>query len=763
MASNDSSPATVVNERVYVAVGNDVEESRLTLQWALLNFDGDFRILHVLTPSSDSPGAIFVPRVRAIHAMEEILDEYVRICRHAKVSVEKRWIEMRDIGKGIVELIEQHAVTRLVMGAAADRNFTEGMKELKSTKAKFVNQYAHPSCQIWFICNGHLIDFRKGDLTTIDMDISSSWPQTNSVAATVPSEPRSPSVSSVLSASYSSEIENDVPLLRYERGEASRHATGSNLISSYEEDRQLALLPVLEENGNDDLYEKLERAMAEAADAKREAYQELLRRQKAEKSAIEISHRAKILENLYSEELRRRKELEEILAKEREDFETFNNRQTEELSVAHDQRTLQESQLENSNHMMQELQDKIAFNEDLLEICKKEQEDLRVHLENALKVNEELLFHQVAEPSTYHRQQVVMEFSFSEIQEATDNFDPSLKLKEGDWGSIYKGFLRHTPVTIKMLHSGSSQGPSQYHLEVELVSKLRHPNLVALIGVCPDAWALIYEHASNGCLDDQLSRENNLSPLSWKDRIRISMEICLALIFLHSCNPNTIVHGDLNPKNVLLDSNLVSKLIDLRIPNQNSVSGSSEDGHDLRWESSVKSDVYSFGVLILQLLTGKSAPNLAAEVQDALLEGNINDMLDQTAGDWPFMETTQLALLALSCCEINRLNPPDLRTEVWFVLESIKASCEASTESPRQNDSNRPNDPPSYLICPISQEIMEDPHVAADGFTYEKTAIQEWLRGGHGTSPMTNLQLPNDHLLPNRALRSAIQDWMQNH
>lgn len=58
---------------------------------------------------------------------------------------------------------------------------------------------------------------------------------------------------------------------------------------------------------------------------------------------------------------------------------------------------------------------------------------------------------------------------------------------------------------------------------------------------------------------------------------------------------------------------------------------------------------------------------------------------------------------------------------------------------------------------------MEDPHVASDGFTYEAAAIRGWLSSGHDTSPMTNLQLPNGHLIPNWTLRSAIQEWMQNH
>jgi U-box domain len=62
-----------------------------------------------------------------------------------------------------------------------------------------------------------------------------------------------------------------------------------------------------------------------------------------------------------------------------------------------------------------------------------------------------------------------------------------------------------------------------------------------------------------------------------------------------------------------------------------------------------------------------------------------------------------------------------------------------------------------------SQEIMKDPQIAADGFTYEGEAIKGWLQSGHDTSPMTNIKLPSDELTPNHALRSAIQEWQQKH
>ena len=58
---------------------------------------------------------------------------------------------------------------------------------------------------------------------------------------------------------------------------------------------------------------------------------------------------------------------------------------------------------------------------------------------------------------------------------------------------------------------------------------------------------------------------------------------------------------------------------------------------------------------------------------------------------------------------------------------------------------------------------MQDPQVAADGFTYELEGVVGWLQSGHDTSPMTNLRLEHLNLTPNYTLRSAIQEWQQRH
>ncbi|CAN6461651.1 unnamed protein product [Victoria cruziana] len=90
----------------------------------------------------------------------------------------------------------------------------------------------------------------------------------------------------------------------------------------------------------------------------------------------------------------------------------------------------------------------------------------------------------------------------------------------------------------------------------------------------------------------------------------------------------------------------------------------------------------------------------------------------------------------------------------------MSPSSAAKSVSPSASLESR--QPPSYFICPISQDIMQDPQVAADGFTYEAEALRAWFDTGHDTSPMTNLRLIHLNLVPNLALRSAIRNWLDN-
>lgn len=169
------SPALVDgDDAVYVALGKEVKEAELTLRWALHNCGGRKTIiLHVHQPAQKIPmmGAN-VPisrleehRVRAHHEaerqdMQKLLDSYMLICKKAGVQVDKIYIEMDSIEKGIIELISLHGIKKLVMGGAARGHYSRKMMEPRSKKAIYVRLQAPSFCQIQFICKGHLIHTR---------------------------------------------------------------------------------------------------------------------------------------------------------------------------------------------------------------------------------------------------------------------------------------------------------------------------------------------------------------------------------------------------------------------------------------------------------------------------------------------------------------------------------------------------------------------------------------------------------------------------
>ncbi|KAL8539814.1 hypothetical protein ACS0TY_001425 [Phlomoides rotata] len=90
-------------------------------------------------------------------AMHKILDKYIRTCERAGVRVEKLWIEMDSIEKGIVQLISEHGIKWLGMGAVANKSYSRKMKEPKSKKAIHVCKEAPSFCHIWFMCKGNLV------------------------------------------------------------------------------------------------------------------------------------------------------------------------------------------------------------------------------------------------------------------------------------------------------------------------------------------------------------------------------------------------------------------------------------------------------------------------------------------------------------------------------------------------------------------------------------------------------------------------------
>ncbi|KAI0528685.1 hypothetical protein KFK09_001227 [Dendrobium nobile] len=535
----------------------------------------------------------------------------------------------------------------------------------------------------------------------------------------------------------------------------------------------------LEDVGVDvELYQKLQEALSEAEDLKHEIYKESLMRQRAERTVIEAIQRAKASENLYAEELNLRKEVDETLKRAKLEIELLKKEQVElceKLQKTNKHKLQLELHIGNLDNCVKDLEDKLLAALHLLHSLEVEHDVLQRERDEAIREAEELCRKKEEVPCSILAN--LSAFSLSEIEQATCSFDNSLKIGEGGSGTVYKGFLRNTTVAIKVLNHDGMLLRSEFDQEVEILSRVRHPNLVSFIGACPEALTLVYEYLPNGNLEDLLSCKSNSKPLTWQARTRIATEICSALMFLHSSKPHPVVHGDLKPENILLDANLVSKLSDFGLCNfvvQADTTTLYRHSHPkgtfaymdpeflATGDLTPLSDVYSFGVIILRLLTGMPALGLVKVVQEVMNKQALYGIIDPTSGDWPLVQAKQLAHLGLRCCEMNRKSRPDLVGEVWKVLEPMSKA--ASFSAAQLSFSSITDDNcciPNYFICPIFQEIMKNPHTAADGFTYEEEALRIWFNNGHNTSPMTNLKLSSSNLIPNRALRSAIQEWLQ--
>ncbi|KAJ4823480.1 hypothetical protein Tsubulata_037498 [Turnera subulata] len=280
-------------------------------------------------------------------------------------------------------------------------------------------------------------------------------------------------------------------------------------------------------------------------------------------------------------------------------------------------------------------------------------------------------------------------YTIEELEEATNHFSPAFKIGEGGYGPVFKGKLDHTPVAIKVLRPDAAQGKKQFQQEIEVLSTIRHPNMVLLLGACPEYGTLVYEYMDNGSLEDRLFRKDNKPPLSWRKRFKIAAEIATALLFLHQAKPEPLVHRDLKPANILVDRNYVSKISDVGLARlvPPSVADSVTQYHmtaaagtfcyiDPEYQQTgmltTSSDVYSLGVMLLQIITAKPPMGIAHHVGKAIERGTFQEMLDQSVPDWPVEEALCFAKLALQCAELRKRDRPSLAKVVVPELNRLR-------------------------------------------------------------------------------------------
>ncbi|CAN6355780.1 unnamed protein product [Urochloa humidicola] len=283
-------------------------------------------------------------------------------------------------------------------------------------------------------------------------------------------------------------------------------------------------------------------------------------------------------------------------------------------------------------------------------------------------------------------------FRYRELAVATRQFSEEEKLGEGGFGSVYHGYLKemNTHVAIKRVSRSSRQGRKEYISEVRIISRLRHRNLVQLIGWCHGGGELllVYEFMPNGSLDSHIHNHNKVLP--WHLRHEIVLGIGSALLYLHQDWEQCVVHRDIKPSNVMLDASFNAKLGDFGLAR---LVDHSRESHTtalagtmgymdpecmVTGSTSAVSDVYSFGVLALEIACGRrpivvleeaeeeaSTMHLVQWVWELYGRGRIIDAADtRLNGEFNNQEMERVIATALWCAHPDRSMRPSIRQAV---------------------------------------------------------------------------------------------------
>ncbi|XP_071734928.1 probable serine/threonine-protein kinase PBL7 isoform X2 [Rutidosis leptorrhynchoides] len=310
-------------------------------------------------------------------------------------------------------------------------------------------------------------------------------------------------------------------------------------------------------------------------------------------------------------------------------------------------------------------------------------------------------------------------FSYQELVKATKNFKSENYLGEGGFGEVYKGKLKTTKqvVAVKKLSENGLQGNKEFQVEITMLSLVRHPNIVTLIGYCSenDKQLLVYEFMPLGSLEQHLHYpEPYMEPLDWHTRMKIAVGTARGLEHLHNhCEPR-IIYRDMKSANILLGEGYHPKISDLGLAkfgplgDKSYVStrvmgtmGYCAPEYGYTGHLTIKSDTYSFGVVLLELVTGRQALDKTTEEGQYLIEW-AEPMLrnkkryvkladPKMKGSFKERPVRKAVEVALMCLNDNFEKRPDM-SEVVDALGVVASLSDPQTNGDQNQDSSDDED-----------------------------------------------------------------------
>ncbi|CAL4892375.1 unnamed protein product [Urochloa decumbens] len=300
-------------------------------------------------------------------------------------------------------------------------------------------------------------------------------------------------------------------------------------------------------------------------------------------------------------------------------------------------------------------------------------------------------------------------FQYEELAAATDSFADERILGKGGFGTVYRGHVRELNMecAIKRISKESNQAGNEFLAELNIISRLKHKNLVQLLGWCHDKgeFLIIYELMPNGSLDRHLGNTERL--LAWNIRYQIILGIGSALLYLHEECQECVLHRDIKPANVLLEESFSPKLADFglarlvdhqRRSHTTQVAGTmAYMDPELMFSGSYSpaSDIYSYAVLILEIVSGRgpivvvnretySTLGIVHWVWGLYGEGRLAEAADARLNkQYDHMEVERVLITALWCAHPNSALRPTIRQAVSVLRhEALLPSLPANMPVP---------------------------------------------------------------------------------
>ncbi|XP_038884391.1 serine/threonine-protein kinase-like protein At1g28390 [Benincasa hispida] len=294
----------------------------------------------------------------------------------------------------------------------------------------------------------------------------------------------------------------------------------------------------------------------------------------------------------------------------------------------------------------------------------------------------------------------IRNFSYSDLLSSTHSFSSDCFLGKGSHGTVYKAVLDGGKLIVAVKRTKFTNPSPNFHYnssnpaenEIEILSRLRNPRIVNLIGFCAnskDEKLLVVEFMPNGSLYDLLHSQSR--PPGWTRRLQFALQVAKAVRALHTSNP-PVIHRDIKSSNVLIDGNFNARLGDFGLALRGHVEdvrvrctppagtlGYLDPGYLAPADLSVKSDVFSFGILLLEILSGRNAidvhhspPSVVDWALPMIKHGDFDGLCDPRIGSPTNSAVIRcMAVLAAKCVRSTVQKRPDM-VEVVECLKAVK-------------------------------------------------------------------------------------------